>query len=307
MGKPGEKMGHARGGVLNATARTPAALERARAAYVLREHVLRRVAAALCGAGVRAAAVKGAGLAREVYDPPWEREMVDIDLLVPEEQLARAVAALEGEGWVVRARGPERWLTAGVFHEVVVVASAGVATMAIELHTALDKVSARPIDVDEILGRSSPLGGLDGLLLPEREDHLLLVVVHFASSEFRHTQALVDLERLLAHGVDWDRVSRRASRWKLSTALWASLVLLVEAGSARVPPPVLERLRPRGVRRWALGRVYDLSRLPPSDEPLELGWRWLSRQAPLRDDSVAFALDVLRYAAARAVEKAAPR
>ena len=64
--------------------------------YVLHDDALKKIGAALDGAGVPWLPLKGAVI-RDLYPEPWMRTSSDVDVLVHEEDLERAVAALERE------------------------------------------------------------------------------------------------------------------------------------------------------------------------------------------------------------------
>ncbi len=62
--------------------------------YVVRDHSLKQIGGALDSIGVPHVPLKGATL-QYLYPEPWMRTSGDIDVLVPEEDLERAVAAIE--------------------------------------------------------------------------------------------------------------------------------------------------------------------------------------------------------------------
>lgn len=278
-----------------------------RASHVVRELVLEQLSTAFAGVGIRAALVKGAALARTVYEPGWTRDMADLDVLVESRHLLTAVRAARGLGWTETERGSERPLSEPSFHEVELIAHVGPASVAIELHDALDKVVPRPVDYRGILDRARPDPMLPALGLPTTEDQLLLVALHLAVAEFRHPVGLLDLEQLIRSGIDWPIVEARAGQWKLRHALYACLVLLQVVGSKRVPSDVLTRLQPgRAQQRW-IARTYDLDEYPPTRTPYQLGWTWLSRQLPLRDDPLRWLRSSCRYAGLRLMERGLKR
>ena len=72
---------------------------RSQALRSLRAFALQRdVLAALAGAGVDAAVLKGSALGAEAYGEPWARAAGDVDLLTPAGGVTRAVQALESAG-----------------------------------------------------------------------------------------------------------------------------------------------------------------------------------------------------------------
>jgi hypothetical protein len=274
----------------------------ARAAYVLRAHVLAQVGRRLAAEKLDAMLVKGAALALTVYEQPWDREMQDIDLLVRPGTRAQVIQVLEGTGFAAR-HPPGRLLSADALGEVVLEATCGGAAVLLEVHTQLDKVVSRPIDYGEIFGRARPAPGYPGLLVPAPGDHVLLVALHAANAEFGHPPASRDLALLLESGLDHAALIDRARRWRLGTAMFVALSALKSVGSKDVPDELLRAFDPGRVRLAVLRRFYRPGELPVTRAPFRLGWPWVVRQAPLRDDLAAWCVGLVRYAGLRAAER----
>jgi len=274
----------------------------ARAAYVLRAHVLEQVGRRLAAEDLDAMLVKGAALALTVYERPWDREMQDIDLLVrpgTRERVIRAVAAI---GFTARPpRG--RPLSADALGEVIFEATCGGAVVLLEVHTQLDKLVSRPIDYGEIFDRACPAPGYPGLLVPAPEDHVLLVALHAANAEFGHSPASRDLALLLESRLNHPALIERAKRWRLGTAMFVAFSALKCVAGSDVPDDVMEALTPGPLRLAALRQFYRPEHLPVAKRPLRLGWRWVLRQTPLRDDLARWCAGVIRYAGLRVAER----
>ncbi|MCK6586345.1 MAG: hypothetical protein L6Q76_02055, partial [Polyangiaceae bacterium] len=60
---------------------------------------------------------------------------------------------------------------------------------------------------------------------------------------------------------------------------------------------------PGPLRRAALERFYSLRSFPFAEGPFALGFPWILRQTPLRDDLLPWALGIARYAKVRAAER----
>lgn len=274
----------------------PAPSVDARAAAMLRAHVLSRVAPILAAEGLPVLLVKGAALALTVYPEPAARSMSDVDLLVRPAHRERVISALARSG-LGRPEPFRRAHSQAFFRETQLVARAGAAELLLEIHTSLDKVVPRPIDEAGLFARAVPAPGLPGLLVPDPLDHLLLVILHAAGHHFDHPAAYLDMELLLRSSVDQEALAARARAWALGTATFAALSALRELGSATVRPEILARLDPGPLRRAALARAARVGE--------SLGAAWFLRQAPLRDDLGAFALGLGRYAAARLADQVA--
>jgi len=279
----------------------------ARAAWVLREPLLRRIDAALGAAGLRALLVKGAGLAFTAYPKPWLRPMCDVDLLVEPAAEAAAAAALQEAGFEVTAAPAGRAASRPLLAERQAWATTGVFRSLVEVQPHLDKIVARPIDNREILERGLAVEGLAALRAPSHEDHALLVMQHLATCEFHHPLAWVDLGVLVRGGLRWADVEGRARAWKLRTAAWLALRTLRDLGLEAVPAEVVARLRPGPLRRSLLRRYARLSEQPVRAGIQRFGVPWMLGQAPLRDDSVRWLLGVARYAGVRLREEVGRR
>ena len=277
---------------------------RRKGAFLLRALVLQRLAAALRRAGLRALLVKGAALALTHYAPPWSREMDDVDLLVRAKDHDAVVRTLVAAGFVPGEPTADRALSRGMFHETQLYAQLGPTGVLVEVHDALDKLVARAVRYEAIFARATAAPGLDGLLVPCPEDHALLVVLHAAGHELRHEVGLVDLDRLLASGLDVSILEAHARAARLETALYVALSALDAAGSPHVPAELLRRLAPSPLRAGLLALVYAPRDVPIAKSAPRLGLPWVLRQIPLRDDLLAYASGVFRYAAVRALERA---
>jgi hypothetical protein len=274
----------------------------AHAEAMLRARVLEQLSRALAADHQRALLVKGAALALTVYPTPAHRSMSDIDLLVDPRAEARVLASLELAGGEIR-RPPERPLSNKFFNEVAVILRCGKIPFLVEVHTSLDKIVARPIDVPSLLDRASAAPALPGLFLPSLEDHALLVALHAAGSELRIPTGLLDLELLLRAGARLPVLAQRASEQRLTTVLFVAMATLRSLGAASVTAAHVDAFDPGPLRRAALARFFDLGSFPIAPGPFALGLPWILRQTPLRDDLLPWARGLARYASVRAAER----
>ena len=254
-----------------------AAVTRASAALQLqRRHELRRVLAALAGAGVPVIVLKGMALADLVFPDPALRPMVDIDLLVPAPDWERARAVLLGIG----LRVPERWVVrpatgpASKAERDKPFERPGTAVL-FELHDRLEWMREPFVyDLDAAWRRSLParlLGDLEVRVLAP-EDMLLHLGMHLSSYHaFEHgLRDLLDVTLLIERNAyEWPRL---AEGWlRQGTAGWMRLTLTLARDllGAGVPDAVLTRLpQPAefdSAARMALGQLWSapLQRVPP--------------------------------------------
>ena len=276
----------------------------ARGFYGLRSIFLERIGRGLADAGLAAVLIKGAALALTHYRSPWARAMSDIDLIAPVGEEARAVAALLGAGCETQAVGADRPLTTPAFGETVLVTRLGKFEQTVELHARLDKMVARPVDYAAVFRRARPAPELPGLLVPDPVDHALLIVLQLAGHEFRHEIGFVDLDLLLRGDFDTAAFIARAREWSLETACWIAFatLLALDAPSARPAAALVAELKPGPLRRAAVSASYDVGNYPVARGAFALGWPWVLRQAPLRDDVLAWTTGLARFAWLRARE-----
>ncbi|MFT3775551.1 MAG: nucleotidyltransferase family protein [Minicystis sp.] len=278
------------------SAALPAPGAEARAAAMLRAHVLARVGSLLAAEGIPAMLVKGAALALTVYPDPAARPMQDIDLLVRRDDRDRAVAALMRGGLELRTV-EYRPASGALLGETLLMARSGALETLVEVHTSLDKIVPRPIDEDALFANARPAPGLPGLVVPAPEDHALLVALHAAGHDFRHPAAFLDLELLLRRGLDHEALVARAHAWRLATVMFVALTMLRDLGGSAVPADLVARFEPGPIRRALLQRAAASGDA--------LGAAWILRQTPLRDDLGGWTIGLGRYAAARAVDHVA--
>lgn len=274
----------------------------AHADALLRRHVLTQIAEAMRQEKLDALLVKGAALALTVYPDAAARRMSDIDMLVAEADQTRAVGALARLGWLV-GQDKQRRLSAGMLGETMIQARLGAMTFTVEVHASLDKVVRRPIGFADLMARASPAPGLQGLSVPSREDHALLVALHASTHEFRHELALQDMELLLRSGLNKRALVRRCEQFHLRTVMFVMLSVLRNLGAASVHDELVRAFDPGWVRRRALDRFYDVRLFPPARGDEALGLTWIVRQAPLWDDPGMFAWGVAKYAGVRGLER----
>ena len=78
----------------------------------------------LKGQGIRALAFKGPVLAQQLYDQPFRREFVDLDIMVPTEAVGRVIALLGADGFEAQfglssgqlTRFQKNWCEMALYH-----------------------------------------------------------------------------------------------------------------------------------------------------------------------------------------------
>ena len=292
--------------VEGAPAPVMSALERAYLANTARSMFIRdaaaRVVTTLDEAGVRSMLLKGAALVETVYADPAEREMLDIDVLVPDDQLDRATAAVIALGYTPRldAEAPvdgERplGLSTAQHHEAALVSPDKLVAVELHRHIAISEEGGN-FSLDGMWERARS-GPKTGHRVPSPEDLMIHVCFHFTrnrlggSAHRRNTGGalaqVLDIRRLVdGEAIDFDRLTHTARELGLGTRVFLGLFAARELGVS-IPREAIERIRPRdfddalGRRLVALRVLRAGDHIPvrsmrwmfaPSREALRRGW-----------------------------------
>lgn len=254
---------------------------------------LRRVIDALLGSDVPAMLLKGAALVETVYPDPAQREMLDLDVLVPAEKLRAANAALGPLGYrtVTRddARQPSVQLEVAKHHDPALVGEERLVAVELHHHVAIAG-EGRPFDIEDFWRRArrSPSGAH---LLPSPEDLLLHVCLHFTRNRlggsFRHRHTggalgqVCDIARLVEREqLDWDQLVSAARGYRLDARVFLALFAARELGVA-VPDQPLAALEPPGFDPGLGRRLVSLRVLRGGDHLPVRTFRWMF--APSRE------------------------
>ncbi len=250
-------------------------------AAIARESVvgpeLGRVAGALARANVRALVVKGAALAYEVYEAPWQRPRVDTDLLVAPAERDPAVAAIEALGYtrsdavtsgslVSSQYAFERCDASGLRH-------------VIDLHwqAVNPRLFADALPFADLWEHRQPLGDPVAGWTLDAVSALLLAAVHRMAHHQENVRLiwLYDVHLLAARCArgEWDRLAAAAIARQIAGICADTLRNAVRAFGTRVPAATLGALERAGraepSSRYLQGPirkrdvlVQDLNRLP---------------------------------------------
>ncbi len=204
---------------------------------------------AFSAAGVRTVLLKGAALARSVYQSVVERPMLDLDVLVPvaETEAARAAALLSGWVWKHDLRYAPFFST----HHHLPPFRDGRGTRALlELHTGLFP-AGHPfeLDAEEVAARSVAVRGrAHGILIPSAEDHLVYLCAHWVWSHMMNGgawRALRDIAVLIERGgLDWSLCEDRARAARATTCVYWTLRLAHRLAGVEVPVASLKAMEP---------------------------------------------------------------
>lgn len=209
-----------------------------------------RIAASLEAENVDVMVLKGVHLAASVYGDASLRGMLDMDLMVRSEHLARAEAALRALGYSPEKRTDIDVSTAVMHHLPPFVDGRG----RVEVHWNLTRpgldISIDPAGLWERAGEIEIAG--QRVMALSVEDLLLHLCQH---ASYHHDflpglYPLCDIAatiRRFGSAIDWTAVCLRAEAWGWQRGVYLCLYLARDLVGAAVPEDVLQRLRPAGI------------------------------------------------------------
>ena len=208
-------------------------------------HAFKPMLAALEGHGIRTLQVKGAPLALTYYRNYAARPMADADVVVPRDQVPRALEILESLGWQPEYRPSPEDLK---FRHAVWVADPKGRSIDLHWHFLYDACND---DADTHFWSS--VRALDFVGVPTRQldptNMLLHTIIHGVRSNPEPPirwipDALIIIDSHRAE-IDWNGMLAFARSQKLAYRLGLGLKYLARQHHAPVPQDVLERLPPR--------------------------------------------------------------
>jgi hypothetical protein len=230
------------------------------------------VLGALRDAGVPAIVLKGAHLAKLVYQDIALRPMVDIDLLVPQEALRSAAEAVGNVGYKTKGDYNIEAMVTVMEHLPTFVKPGGAA---LELHWHIAQ-PAFPFDIQpESLwenARPAEIEGQATRVLCD-EDLLLHIVLHMA---YKHSfglglRPLVDVHTLLMRQrdtFDWEAFCARSKQCGLGKSAYLVLRLSQRLLNSPVEGQALEALQPADFDPQYLTRLSGyILETPPQVSP----------------------------------------
>jgi hypothetical protein len=254
----------------------------------------RKVLDALLADKVPPLLLKGAALIETVYPDPAQREMLDLDILVPANRLAQATRALAPLGYrpipeTDGPAGPSTQLVPEPHHGPALVGQEQLVAVELHHHITIPGEGNR-FDMGEMWAhaRTSPRGGH---VLPSPEDLLLHVALHFTRNRLggsysrRHTGGalaqICDIARIVEHEpVNWEALAASARRYGVDTRVFLAQFAVRELG-VPVPEDAVAELQPPRFDR-SLGRRLVALRVLRADDHLPVRTlRWMF--APSRD------------------------
>jgi hypothetical protein len=223
-------------------------------ANLLHLHVAAAFRDALANAGVQCLYLKGIAYLDTLYEL-HERELSDVDVLVPKRAQTTAFRVASELGWVAIAapRSHRRgWLER--YNQPFRTPNGPL----VEVHVGLAPAGLFSIDMDAMFARAvTRPGRLGATPMLSAEDTLLALAVHEAKHGLEvPVKNRQDIARVIAAwSPDWDVVTKRARAWRAETATYMALARARHEQDAHVPDAVLAALAPRQTRRAVLQHV----------------------------------------------------
>ena len=229
------------------------------------------IVTALRQEGIHVIVLKGGALARTVYQSPAQRPMADLDLLVQQEQMARAGTVLEALGYSLSGAIPARM---AAFQQrfgggLEWLRSREGQITRLDLQFDLVGVDwcwdAFPVEPDALWEAARPLD-LDGTpaLQLSPEDTLIHLCLHPALHHGYYCPIIsyVDMDRLIAvSGPDfsWARLVERTERFQVKTVVYHGLQCAHRLLGTPLPGDVQRALKPGAVQLRVLRALAPLS------------------------------------------------
>jgi hypothetical protein len=221
--------------------------------------MLARVDAALTGQAVPAVALKGPLFAARYYEHPSSRGTSDIDLLVAETDVARAIEALATIDYQLADSAEEAAWSLREHHHLHLARNK---SPDLELHFHAYRGFGVTVRTEMLAQRGVPVAGLGTIRVPCAEDELVYLAVHAASHRFGRLAWLHDV-RLVVERLSPEALATAAERaraWGVGRALSLAGELLVEV--LGVPADLVRPLGALPASRRAL--VHAVVAEPPT-------------------------------------------
>jgi Uncharacterised nucleotidyltransferase len=218
---------------------------------------LLRVLQALESGGVNAIPYKGPVLAAQAYGDVGLREFADLDIIIPQAQIATAHASLAGLGYrslLAEAEGAD-----GFQHIPGQYAYAKDSETMVELHTECTlRYFPRGLDLRELCKRREcvNLAGRQVLTF-SREETFLLLCVHGSKHIWERLGWIADIAALMkaARPVDWEFVLGRARKSGIQRMVLLGAGLAAQLFGAELPNEVAECLKRDAVARRLIAAI----------------------------------------------------
>ncbi len=221
--------------------------------------------------------MKGVYFLKTVYrDHMGTRIMSDIDLLIKDEDWAKACRATESCGYCC----PDQTERPAAFYvkykqDKFTAAPVHLHRHIVNLSLPFFNLNWSKIEMDEIWSSRAPLESdrHGGGFIMSPEHTLLALCVHGFNHGFSRLTLLHDIHVHITHyrdALDWERVIDSAGRWNILIPLHIGLLATRMAFRADFPKDLLDRLRPDGISFYERCFIYYLSKSPCPQENMNM-------------------------------------
>ncbi|HBX22975.1 MAG TPA: hypothetical protein DEF34_05000 [Desulfotomaculum sp.] len=180
--------------------------------------------------GILAIVLKGAPLAWRLYGDITIRPSSDIDILVPFEELEKAISILETEGYTEKqnltSRQLQIYLKTNKRNSYHLTYRHNKTNICLELHWKISSAGFHSLftPTENIIRKIKVEGSSLPVLL--EEEWLLYLILHGAKHGWSYLRWLVDIaEFTQKKGLDWNKISFLAKNFGLESILHQSLIL----------------------------------------------------------------------------------
>jgi Uncharacterised nucleotidyltransferase len=224
---------------------------------------LARLLSLLGEAGIRVVPLKGVALAQALYGDTAARVSVDLDILVPPANVAKAIDLIHASGYRAESGEPyfsKLLLRHGRHYDAV--RDAPSISFLLEVHWILVQHSSKDVAaVSDLWAEARPQSyfGAPGLSLSP-EWNFLYLAIHATDHEWRSLKWLVDIHEIASSGqVDWEKVAKKAESFEISLPIRQTLAVSSLLLETLVPGCLSPAVLPAGVRLFPY--------MPPAEDP----------------------------------------
>ena len=244
----------------------------------------------LSDAGIVVVPFKGFWLASEYYGNLGDRESVDIDLFVKEDDLVKIAALMPELGYTPQA-GFQPYSIEDIkknFHEYNFDRFSGEDRVShVEFHWKMSiKIYGMDITMDELSSevRKGKLQGNEIECFSPSANLLLTIMHHGGRDLFRDLKQVLDISRLIHdHDIEWERLINLADRYRVTNLLFVGVRLAADLTAVEIPDYLREGISSRKIKSLSENRKKALSKAAENQNQLRLGFdRWLFRMRSLR-------------------------
>jgi hypothetical protein len=228
------------------------------------------------GEGIRALAFKGPVLAQQLYDQPFRREFVDLDIMVPTEAVGQAIALLGADGFEAQfgltpgqlTRFQKNWCEMALYDRA--------RNILVEIHWRLfsPDYSFSPAAETAWEATGEVFIAQRSITTLSIENQLLFACLHQAKHNWSRLGWVMDLAALVKQSpqMDWQQIQKRAGSFGTARMIRVSLRLVQQLFEVALPGRITEWLENDIYSRKIAERIFKRLLLADTtaDQPMPL-------------------------------------